>query len=385
MLIRNGLIFDQSEKFVNGDITVTGDLISDIALNRECDGSVYEGLNDDGMIDASGLYVIPGLIDIHIHGCVGEDFCECNEKGIEAITEYELHNGITSICPTTMTIDEEKLSNALKCISCYANKNASGIVGINMEGPFVSRAKKAAQNEEYIRRPDIDMFERLYKASDGLIKLCDIAPETDGAFELIKAIKDKVHVSIAHTVADYDTALAAFDIGADHVTHLYNGMNGLHHRNTGVIGAASDYGKAYVEVIGDGVHVSAPAIRIAYKLMGEDRVVLISDSMEATGMPDGEYMLGGQAVTKEGNRAVIKGTETLAGSVTNLMEVFKTVVTKMNIPIEIAVKSVTVNPAKSIGIYDVRGSLSISKKADIVLLDSNLNIIHVIKEGNLIY
>ena len=384
MHINNGLIYTESGQFAKGTVIIDSDHIAKV-IYENTDNAMAECEECDTTIDASGLYVIPGFIDIHTHGSNGFDFCRANKEQIKEIVKYELSNGITSVCPTTMTIDENDLIDVMRRISEVSCEMSGSIVGINMEGPFISHEKKAAQNESFIREPDIDMFNRLYEASGGLIKLCDIAPEVEGSIELIKAIKDRVWVSLAHTACDYDCAIEAISAGANHVTHIYNGMNGIHHRNTGVIGAASDRDDVYVELIGDGIHVSSSAVRIIYKLMGEDRVILISDSMEATGMLNGEYMLGGQPVIKTDNEAYIKGTNTLAGSVVNLMDVFKTVVNKMNIPIEVAIKSVTANPAKSIGIYNERGSITVNKKADILLLDNKLQLIHVIKDGEVIY
>ena len=385
MKIIKGLVFNEAGEFSKGDIATSSDSITDVIFDSaECNRNT-QTIKDESIIDASGLYVIPGLIDIHLHGSIGHDFCSCDESGIKQIVDYELRNGITSICPTTMTLAEDDLVRIVRTISRAKLEGLEEIVGINMEGPFISHKKRAAQDESFIKNPDLDMFDRIYEASGGLIRLCDIAPELEGSMEFIKSIKSKVHVSLAHTACDYDTALEAFNSGADHVTHMFNAMNVLHHRDTGVLGAASDSDGIFVELIGDGIHVSAPAVRLLYKILGTDRVVLVSDSMEATGMSDGEYSLGGQSVIKKGKVAVIEGTDTLAGSVNNLLDILRIVIKKMNIPIEDAIKSVTFNPARSIGIYHERGSVSVGKKADIVMINKDIELVHVIKGGELIF
>ena len=253
--------------------------------------------------------------------------------------------------------------------------------GINMEGPFVSMAKKGAQNGAYIHKPDQEMFERLNEASGNCVKFLDIAPEEDGAMELIDKWHDRVVISLAHTCADYDIAREAFQRGASHVTHLYNAMNPYSHRAPGLIGAAADEEKVHVELICDGVHIHPAAVRTTFKIFGDDRIILISDSMRATGLEDGDYSLGGQYVKVTGNLATLKDG-TIAGSVTNLADCMRTAVLKMGIPLESAVKCAAVNPAKCAGIYDSCGSITAGKYADVVLLDKeDLSLKQVILRG----
>lgn len=336
------------------------------------------------VIDAKGLYVIPGLTDIHFHACVGYDFCDGTQEAISKMARYELENGITTICPASMTFSEEKLGQIFETAKEYDGKDGAELVGINMEGPFISMEKKGAQNPEFIHKPDAEMFYRLQEKAGGLIKLVDIAPEVDGAIDCIKKIKDDVRVSVAHTAATYDQAKEAFDNGAKHVTHLYNGMNAFHHRNPGVIGAACDNENVTVELIVDGVHSHPSTVRTTFKMFGDDRIIMISDSMMACGLDDGQYTLGGLDVTVKGNVATLTGEGNIAGSVTNLMNCVRTAVKKMEIPLESAIKCAAVNPAKAIGIYDRFGSIAPGKVANIVLLDKDLNIKSIIKDGNII-
>lgn len=368
MIIKNAKVFDENFQFKVKDICIQNGVFTDTPAGG------------DEVIDASGMYAIPGLTDVHFHGCDGHDFCDGTEEAIQAIADYELKNGVTCIVPATMTYDEEKLTGIMAAAKAHKNEAGSDLGGINMEGPFISTAKKGAQNPKYIHAPDIGMFRRLQEASGGLIKLVDIAPEEHGSMEFIENLKDEVAISIAHTTADYEIADAAFAKGAKHVTHLYNAMPPFTHRTPGVIGAAFDHSNVHVELICDGVHIHPSVVRATFQLFGDDRVVLISDSMMAAGLEDGDYSLGGQAVKVEGPVATL-ADGTIAGSVTNLMKCMRTAVQKMGIPLESAVKAAAVNSAKSVGLFDRYGSISTGKIGNVLLLDQDLNLVHVIQKG----
>jgi N-acetylglucosamine-6-phosphate deacetylase len=373
MIIKNANVYNENNTFKIRDIYMTEDRITDTAPKG------------DTTIDATGLYAIPGLTDIHFHGCAGVDFCDGTPKALETIAKYEAANGITTICPATMSLPEEMLSAILKNAADYNQEDGSILCGINLEGPFLSVKKKGAQNEEYIRKPDLDMFFRLDELSGNMIKLVDVAPEEEGAKDFVVKLKGKKVLSLAHTMADYNTAKEAFDLGASHVTHLYNAMPPLHHRDPGVIGAALDTPHCNVELICDSIHIHPSVVRATIKMFGEDRIVFISDSMMATGLPDGEYSLGGQEVKVVGKKAVLKNDEgAIAGSVTNLFDCMKNAVLNMGIPFETAVKASAVNPAKIIGIYEDYGSISCGKIANIVLLDDAFHIKYVIINGKVI-
>jgi N-acetylglucosamine-6-phosphate deacetylase len=368
MIIKNALVYKEEEGFVAEDIYIDDDKI------------VENYKASDQILDAEGLYAIPGLTDIHFHGCAGHDFCDGTHEALESIAIYQATNGITTICPTSMTLEEKELNKLYRFASAYENKAGAILSGIHMEGPFINSEKKGAQNEKYIYRPDIQMFHRLQKASGNLIRIVSIAPEVEGAMEFISQLKDEVTISIAHTQADYDTTMDAIRYGAKQITHLFNAMPPFNHRDPAVIGAAFDSQDVYAELITDGIHIHPSMVRAAFKLFGADRIILISDSMMAAGMPDGDYSLGGQAVSVRGNRAVLSDG-TIAGSVTNLMECMKISVLNMGIPLEDAVRCAAVNPAKAIGIYDTYGSITPGKVANIVLLDKDLNIKSVIVKG----
>lgn len=371
MIIKNVKVFKENGTFEPGEIYIQGE-------------NFVENCAEDEVIDGNGCYAIPGLTDVHFHGCVGYDFCDGNEEAIKAMAEYELENGVTAICPATMTLAEDTLTGIANAAAAYNSETGADLVGINMEGPFISMEKKGAQNPAFIHEPAVDMFRRLQKASGNLFKLCAIAPEEDGAIDFIKELKDEVVLSVAHTNADFDTAKAAFDAGARQVTHLYNAMPTFTHRAPGVIGAACDNDEVKVELICDGVHVHPSVIRTTFKMFGDDRIVMISDSMMATGKPDGTYALGGQEVTVKGNLATLTEGGAIAGSVTNLMNCIRYAVKTAGIPLESAVKCAAVNSAKAIGTYDKYGSITPGKYANVVLLDADLNIEKIIKRGNVV-
>ena len=371
MVIKNGTVFQENGVFMQKSLYIDGTRIAEHSTGKE--------------LDASGMYVIPGLIDIHFHGCVGYDFCDGTKEALHSIAEYQLMHGITSICPASMTFEEVVLAQIFSNAAQYDNKEGAALIGINMEGPFISMEKKGAQNGAFIHKPDVEMFQRLQEKAAGMIRLVDIAPEMDGAMSCIEALADQVVISLAHTAADYATAAEAFQKGARHVTHLYNGMTSFSHREPGVIGAACDNQKVMVELICDGIHSHPATVRTTFKMFGDDRIVLISDSMRACGLEDGQYTLGGQDVTVKGKLAVLTENGTIAGSVTNLMECMKNAVQTMQIPFASAVKCATVNPAKAIGIFDQYGSLTPGKYADMVLLDQNLEIQYIIKSGEIVY
>ncbi len=379
MIIKNARVFTEEGVFKDQDIYIQdGVFVDEVALA------------DEEVVDGAGCLAIPGLTDLHFHGCAGYDFCDGTPEAIAAITAYEASVGVTTIVPATMTLAEETLVGICRTAAAYVKEAGEGapasaaLCGINMEGPFISEGKKGAQNGAYIRKPDMAMYQRLNQASGGMIKLVAIAPETEGAMDFIAAAKEETVLSVAHTEADYDIACEAFTKGAAHVTHLYNAMFPFTHRAPGVVGAAADCG-AEVELICDGVHIHPGAVRATFKLFGDDRIILISDSMMATGLGDGESALGGQKVLVSGNKATL-ADGTIAGSVTNLMECMRTAVRQMDIPLESAVKCAAVNPAKSVGIYDRYGSISAGKVANVVLLNKDdLSLKQVILRGKAIH
>ena len=371
MILKNALLYTPEHTFVPGDLAIR-------------DGRITADLTPqpgEEVIDAGGLYALPGLTDIHFHGAMGHDFCDASEEAIQALADFEASKGILAICPATMTFSEEILNGIMDAAAAHKNVRGADLVGINMEGPFISPNKVGAQNPLYLHGPDVGMFRRLQKRSGGLIKLVDIAPEVEGALDFIAQCKDEVRLSIAHTCTDYDTAIQAFDAGVTHMTHLYNAMPGITHREPGPIIAALEK-KAEVELITDGVHIHPAMVRFTFNTFGDDHVILVADSMMACGLPDGQYSLGGQAVTVTGPRATLtEHPGVIAGSATCLYDCMKRAVLDMGVPLESAVRAASENPAKSIGLEADYGSLAPGRYGNIILADKALNIQSVIQKG----
>lgn len=332
-----------------------------------------------GGLDAEGCYLIPGLVDIHTHAAVGADASDGDPDGLVRISRYYAAQGVTSWCPTTMTLQEPELTRAMRAIRDFRRpSDGAKAAGVNLEGPFLSRAKRGAQNLANLHAPDAAMFRRLNDASGGLVRLVTIAPEEPGALDFIREISKTCTVALGHTTADYDTAMSAYDAGASHATHLYNAMPALGHRAPGVIGAARDAG-ATVELITDGFHIHPAVVRMTRRLFG-DKLVLVSDSLRCAGMPDGDYELGGQLITMRGGKATLKGTDTIAGSSIHLMEGLRRAVS-FGVPLEAAITAATLTPARVIGRDAELGTLDPGKHADFVLLDRELNVRAVFIDG----
>ena len=374
MRITGGQVFDLEKGFVARDVCFDGELLAETSA----DGKTY---------DAGGCYVIPGLTDLHFHGCVGEDFSDADPAGLQRMADYELSRGVTQICPAGMTLGEDQLTRICQTAAAHRAQNAGGaeLVGVNLEGPFLCKAKKGAQNEAFLHDPDPVMLHRLQEAAQGMVKLVTLAAEQPGALEFIQGAKeDGITVSLGHTTADYDTASAAYAAGARQATHLFNAMPPFTHRAPGVVGAAFDHPEVKVELISDGVHIHPSVVRAVFQLFGAQRVILISDSLRATGMPDGRYPFGGQEIEVHGNRATMVGDpNTLAGSVSDLMACLKSAVS-FGIPLADAVRAAAVNPAQVLGVFPRMGSVDTGKLANLAILDENLELKDVFFRGRLV-
>lgn len=383
MYIKNVKVYGPDRIFREGGIGITGDVFSDAVAGNAGEEDIYDG---------KGCYAIPGLIDIHFHGALGEDVCDGTFGAVETIARYEASEGITAVCPATLTLSVEDLNKILANMAAFRDRQNAGeymdcadLIGINMEGPFISKVKKGAQNPAFMIPCDAGIVEDFIKSSKGLLKFIGLAPEDNPDFEsYIAAVKDRVTVSLAHTNSDYDTAMRAFAAGAKHAVHLYNAMPEFTHRSPGVVGAVSDTPDVTAEIITDGIHVHPSAVRGTFKMCGAERMILISDSLRSTGMPDGQYELGGQQITKKGKYCRMVESGALAGSVSNLRECMVNAVREMGLPLETAVACATINPAKALGLEKVYGSIENGKKADLVLLKGDLSLAGVIKDGVLI-
>ena len=362
MNFKNAMLYTEEFRFVPGAFSVENGKFANVLAEPQADA-----------VDLRGAYVIPGLIDVHNHGNSGADFSDGDYDGLVKMAEYLAKNGVTSFAPASMTLPYEVLSKAFATARRLADEapaGAAALRGIQMEGPFFSEKKKGAQNGAYLRDPDFAAFSKLYHDCGGLVRIVDVAPELPGACEFIEQAKALCTVSIAHTDADYDAAHAAVEAGVTHLTHLFNAMPALHHRKPGVIGAAAEAEQVSAEIISDGQHIHPSAVRLAFRLFGAERMVLISDALRCCGMPDGEYELGGQAVFLKGGVARL-ADGTIAGSATNLYDCMLRAIS-FGIAKEDAVRAATWNPARQIGCLDAVGSIADGKCADFVVCDENL-------------
>lgn len=373
MNIVNGTVFCPDGVMRLRDIIIEGEYITGLAEPGT--------LGWDDAIDAVGCYVTPGLVDIHIHGAMGSDFCDATQAAVTNIAVYLAGRGITAYLGTTMSLPENSLVHIMRNASSLFAQPVSGgatLCGVNMEGPFFNMEKRGAHNAKYLMSPDLYLFRRLWEESNKTIRILNVAPELERCTQLIQDASSVCTVALAHTQADYDRASAAFDEGASHVTHLFNAMPPFSHREPGVVGAAADKAK-YVEVIADGCHLHPSVVRSVFKMFGPGRVCLVSDSMRAAGMPDGVYYFGGQPVTVSGGRAAL-GENTIAGSVTDLAQCMRNTVS-YGVPLEQALLAVTANPAHAAGLGSSVGALEPGKRADIVIWSRNLELEHVYIRG----
>lgn len=366
MIIGNANVFVDG-KFRPASVTIEGDKIVSIGeADIPCD------------VNAEGKFLVPGFVDVHTHGAMNEDFSDGKAEGLPRMSRYYAKSGVTSFLATTMTLKEETLTPAMEVIRDFVRpEDGAKCAGIHLEGPFLSYAKRGAQAAENLHAPDVEMFHRLNKASGDQVRLVTVAPEEPGAMDFIREVSKICTVSLGHTTADYDTAAAAFEAGATHATHLFNGMPAFAHRAPGVVGAAYDKG-ATAELICDGMHIHPSAIRVAKQLFGKNLVV-ISDSLRCAGMPDGDYELGGQPIEMKNGKATLKGSETLAGSSSNLLEEVKNLV-GFGFSLEDAIYAVTAAPAKAARLRKI-GSIEVGKQADLLLLTEDLELDSVYIDG----
>lgn len=322
--------------------------------------------------DLGGALVIPGLVDIHVHGCAGADFSDGDYAGLVRMARYLARRGVTSFAPASMTLPYDALDKAFHAAARLRREglaDGARLMGIQMEGPFLSREKRGSQNPAYLRLPDWDSFLRLYDAAEGLLRIVDVAPELPGAVEFTRRASEKCRVSVAHTAAGYDQAAAVFDAGATHLTHLFNAMSGIHHRHPGPIGAASERENVTAELICDGIHVHPSAVRMAFRLF-PGRICLISDALRCCGMADGSYSLGGQEILLSGGVARLTGGA-IAGSAADLYQCMRRAVS-FGIPREQAVWAATALPARVIGRESETGAIADGRAADFVICGGEL-------------
>ncbi|MDG0820391.1 N-acetylglucosamine-6-phosphate deacetylase [Staphylococcus equorum] len=377
-VIENGRIYTEEEIIERGYIIVKDDKITDVGKGD------YEGALTT--YDAQGQHVLPGFIDIHMHGGYGEDAMDASYDGLKHLAELLLSEGTTSFLATTMTQSDENITKALENIIEYQKQQnvlkAADIVGIHLEGPFISEHKVGAQNPAYVQRPSIEKVQQFQKTANNQIKVITFAPEVEGAHETLEALHDQIRFSIGHTVATFDETNEAVARGAKHVTHLYNAGTPFEHREPGVFGAAWTNDSLSTELIVDGIHSHPTAIQIAYKQKGNTRFFLITDAMRAKGMPDGEYDLGGQNVIVKGSEARL-ASGALAGSILKMNEGLKNLIQYTGDSLDNLWRVTSLNQAIALNIESQKGSLKVGKDADIVIVDDEITVQTTIKAGEI--
>lgn len=338
---------------------------------------------DCEVIDVDGKYISPGLIDIHIHGNMGKDTMDSTDESIETISKSIMRHGVTSFLPTTMTMDKEHVYDALEVIKKAKSRKLGGaqVLGAHLEGPFINENYKGAQNEKFI----INSKYEFIKAYKDVIKVITYAPEKDIDFDFTREIKrcTDIVLSIGHSNANYEQAKEAINLGVTNITHMFNAMTGLNHRDPGVVGAALTT-DVYSELIADTIHINRDLFQFILNNKGRERLILITDSIEAGGLEDGNYALGGQKVIVKGNEARLENGA-LAGSVLSLNKMVLNFLNNTNLRVNEAINLASLNPATSLGINDKKGSLDIGKDADIAVFDDNLDCKMTLCLGEVVY
>ena len=363
MFYKNARIYCSDFQFRNGAFEV---------VNGKFASVLPERVPEDA-IDLQGATVIPGLVEVHSHGCAGADFSDGDYEGLKAMARQYAAWGVTSFAPASMTLPYDVLEKAFATAKQLAEENIeelSVLRGIQMEGPYFSYKKRGAQNADYLKEPDFEGFKALQEGCGGLIRIVDIAPELHGAAEFVEKAKELCTVSIAHTDSDYAHAKAAIDAGVTHLTHLYNAMPAIHHRTPGVIPAAVENENVQAEIIADGYHIHPASVRLAFTMF-KNRMILVSDSGRCAGKEEGyQFDLGGQMAEIRGGVAKLVGTDTISCSASNMWACLTNVLS-WGIPEEEAVRAATYNPAKAIGATDVVGSIEEGKVADFIVCNAD--------------
>lgn len=379
ILIKAATIYGDKEVFEQADLLLENGKITSISPTPIA-------VSDDvKVVDGDGLTVLPGFIDGHIHGAKGADTMDATPEAIATMAQALPEEGTTSFLATTITQSHEQIERALENVAAYTpTSKEAEMLGIHLEGPFIHPDKKGAQPEDYIVPANIDLFDRWQEKAHGLIKTVTLAPECDHVGMIPYLHEAGVIVSAGHTTVQYADMQAAVNQGVRQLTHVANAMSGVHHRDVGAVGAAFLLEDLIVEVIADEIHLAPEMLEIVYKQIGSERMVLITDAMRAKLLPDGTYELGGQEVQVKAGRARL-ADGTLAGSIVTMIDSVRNMLKIPNVTLADIVQMTAVNPAKQLQIFDRKGSISVGKDADVVLLDDTLKIRYTICQGNIAY
>ncbi len=385
ILLRNIKIYSENTTYDSGYIKIKNGKIIEIGENNKL-------IDVENYVEVplpANYSVIPGMIDIHIHGADGADTMDGTSMALDTISCALIKEGTTSFLATTMTQELPLIEGAIENVADYITlgpkEGHAEVLGIHLEGPFINKDMAGAQPIHHIIDPDVSLFKYWQERCRGAIKLVTVAPEAEGGLELIRYLDGNgVVVSIGHSNATYEEIDKAINAGAKQVTHLFNQMSGLHHRKPGIVGAAFLRDELRAEMIVDGVHVRPEIVKIAFQQITDQRLILITDAMRAKCMKNGVYDLGGQEVSVADGKATLKDG-TLAGSVLKMGNAFKNILGFTGCTIESAIKMASENPAKQLGLFDRLGSISNGKDADIVILDENLDVFMTICKGKIAF
>ncbi|WP_129728710.1 N-acetylglucosamine-6-phosphate deacetylase [Ectobacillus funiculus] len=384
-IISNITVYAENHTYENGYVKVSNGRIVEV-------GPINELIEEDTIRKITlspGFSLLPGMIDVHIHGAAGADTMDATEEALATMAAALPQEGTTSFLATTMTQTKNAIEKALTNAAQFIEeKQAAGkaeIVGIHLEGPFISPKRAGAQPPDHIIEPDLDLFKRWQELAKGHIKLVTLAPEEKNGLALTSYLKQTgVTASIGHSDATYQEVDEAIHAGASHVTHLFNGMRGLHHREPGVLGAALLRHELFTEIIADGIHARPEMIQLAYQQKTSKRMILITDSLRAKCLKNGTYDLGGQAVRVDDTKATL-ADGTLAGSILKMKDAIKNVISYTHCGLENIIEMTAVNPAKQLNIFDRKGSIAVGKDADFVIVDEHLEVVMTFCRGKLAY
>ncbi|MGD6959144.1 N-acetylglucosamine-6-phosphate deacetylase [Rossellomorea aquimaris] len=385
LLILDGNIYAEDTVYEKGFIKIENGKITEMGDRSQLtDSEEYKVISLP-----HGYSVVPGMIDIHIHGVNGADTMDATREALDTMTGTLPKEGTTSFLATTMTEASGAIEKALKATADYMSNHQRGgqaeILGLHLEGPFINPDKAGAQPLNRIQKPNVEVFKNWHALSGENIKLVTLAPELDDEYELIRYLKENgIVASVGHSSATYDQVGKAIDAGLSHVTHLFNQMSGLHHREPGIVGASFLRKELMVELISDGIHVRPEVVQLAFDQITDERLILITDSMRAKCLKNGQYDLGGQMVTVKDGKASLD-EDTLAGSVLKMRDAFTNIQEFTTGDIRSAIKMTAENPAKQLNVFDRKGSLAPRKDADIVILDENKDVYTTICKGKIAY
>jgi len=382
--LKNAIVLYEDRLIEHGAVEIDDGFISFVGKANK-----YTPTKDVNEIDfPESYFIVPGFIDLHIHGVFGADVMDGTQKALKTIATALPREGTTSFLATTMTSGKTQIDRALKNISAFRElKRTEGaeLLGVHLEGPFLSKAKAGAQPKNDIIKPNIELLKHWQQLAQGSIRLVTLAPEEEGGLELVRFLQDSgIVASIGHSNATYDEAAKAIANGITHCTHLFNGMTGLHHREPGTVGAALLHDRVRCELIVDGVHIRPEVVNLVFRTKGKNGIVLVTDSIRGKCLNAGIFELAGQSVTVDGKKAVLHDG-TLAGSILRMIDAVKLMIDFTRCHLTEAIQMATETPAKQIGIFHRKGSIAVGKDADIVVLNEQLDVVMTICRGHITF